>query len=128
MLDWLRQHVHSLPQTTLRAAGGDRRWGEALLSWSRSFRDFSRMANDLGFFGWTAGTVDVPCSWTGIRCSPDSAGFEIHLAGHNLTGAILMLCLLKVPAPKLAGFRHDEQHQDQAGQVAVTRGMGHRLL
>ena len=58
-------------------------WGQALLAWSRSFSNFAQAAQTQRFFGWSEATVNEPCSWTGINCSPDTFAIVMRFFGLN---------------------------------------------
>ena len=57
-----------------------------LLNWSKSFSNLAEVAQSAPLIGWSAASVNEPCSWTGIYCGADG-GFGISLRNLGLSGA-----------------------------------------
>ena len=79
--------IHVLQSWSVSHAGGSPAWGQLLLAWSASLTNFADTAQANRFFGWSADTVNEPCSWSGIDCSAD--GFTMLLPKLGLTGMFL---------------------------------------
>ena len=66
--------------------GGTSTLGQALLTWSHTFNNFTRTMKACRYFGWTEATISEPCSWGGSRCASNSANFSLSLRNIGLEG------------------------------------------
>ena len=91
-LSWRAAHLYC-PHTTQACAhteactGGPQSFGEALLTWTKSFTNWDEAGEEYyGWFGWSQATIAEPCSWTGIICWDQTA--SLWLQDWGLSGEV----------------------------------------
>ena len=58
---------------------------ELLLAFKQSFSNFEERWEALELYGWSNGTADIPCAWSGIYCESDGS-LTLVLHGTGLEG------------------------------------------